>query len=110
MGRANNLQEFQAVLRRQQIPMFALMYADRDGHIMIIFNGEAPVHSKGTATFWRDAVPAESSDLFWNSIYPYNDLPKAIDPASGWVQNSSCAPWYMTEPFLNPKDHPAGMR
>jgi acyl-homoserine-lactone acylase len=107
MGRAKNLAEFQAALQRQQIPMFTIIYADRDAHIMIVFNGEAPVHTKGTASFWKDPVPAETSDLLWNSIYPYKDLPKAIDPASGWVQNSNCAPWYMTEPFLNPKDYPA---
>ena len=38
MARARNLDEFESALRSVQIPMFTVMYADRDGHIMHLFN------------------------------------------------------------------------
>jgi acyl-homoserine-lactone acylase len=37
MGCATNLDEFEAALRNLQVPMFTVMYADRDGHIMHLF-------------------------------------------------------------------------
>jgi acyl-homoserine-lactone acylase len=109
MGRARNLHDFTAALERLQIPVFNVIYADRDGHIMLVFNGEVPIRPKGDAAFWAAPVPGDDASLVWNSVHVYRDLPKVIDPPSGWVQNSNSAPWYMTKPFLNPNDYPAYM-
>src|SRR5438876_10858460 len=51
--------------------------------------------------------------ILGTSMHSYGELPKVIDPPSGWVQNSNSAPWYapwyMTMPFLNPNDYPPYM-
>jgi acyl-homoserine-lactone acylase len=107
MGRARNLREFEVALERLQIPMFNVIYADKEGHIMLVCNGDLPIRPKGDAAFWAAPVPGDDSSLVWNRVHPYRDLPKAIDPPSGWVQNSNSAPWYMTFPFLNPSNYPA---
>lgn len=107
MGRARSLAEFQSVLARLQIPMFNVVYADRDKHIELLYGGMVPVRSRGDAPFWRGIVPGDSSALVWNKFHPMKDLPQAVDPPSGWVQNSNSAPWYMTEPFLDPSRFPA---
>ena len=107
MGRAKDFAEFQSALQRLQIPMFTWMYADRAGHILALFNGEAPRYPNADPAYLSKIMPGETSAVIWNSIYSYADLPKVLDPPSGWVQNSNCAPWYMSEPFLKPADYPA---
>ena len=110
MARAKNLDEFQAALQRLQIPVFNVIYADRDGHILSLFNGQVPVHKQGDWDFWYNIVPGNTSDTLWTSILPYRDLPKVIDAASGWVQNSNCPPWLTTVPQeLNPASYPPYM-
>ena len=41
MGRGRNLHEFEAAVERLQIPMFNVIYADKDGHIMLVCNGNS---------------------------------------------------------------------
>lgn len=106
MGHARNLEEFQDVLQGQHLPLFNVIYADADKHIMLVFNGIIPVRAAGDAAFWREPVPGDDSSLIWTELYTYTDLPKSIDPASGWVQNANGAPWYMTMPFLDKSHYP----
>ena len=108
MGRAKNLAEFERVLKRIQIPMFNLIYADKDGHIMYLYNGQVPIRSEGDVDYWRGIVPGHTSSLLWTKTHPYGDLPKVLDPPNGWVQNCNDPPWTSTLPMvLNPKDFPA---
>jgi len=109
MGRARDLAQFQAAIQRLQIPMFNVIYADRKGHIELLFGGQVPDRSTGDAAFWHGAIPGDKSTLVWNKLLSYRDLPKAIDPPAGWVQNSNSAPWYMTEPFLDPGKYEASV-
>ncbi|HEU5432312.1 MAG TPA: penicillin acylase family protein, partial [Thermomicrobiales bacterium] len=59
MGRARNLEEFEAALRRMQLPMFNVLYADRDGHILAFFAGRVPKRSRGDWAFWTGIVPGD---------------------------------------------------
>jgi acyl-homoserine-lactone acylase len=46
----------------------------------------------------------------WTDYLAYADLPKVINPASGWLQNANEPPWTTTYPLaLNPDDYPAYM-
>ncbi len=105
MGRAQDLPAFEAALARQQLPLFTVIYADADGHVMSLFNGQAPVRPGGT---WADWQQPRAGDTFadrWTAIEPYEALPKVLDPPSGWVQNSNSPPWYATYPLaLDPAD------
>ena len=111
MGKAENLAEFEAALRRQQIPVFTVMYADRDGHILHHFGGRVPVRSGGDFLDWRGKVqPGDSSRTLWTEIHSYDELPRVVDPPSGWLQNANEAPWTTTFPLaLNPEDFPPYM-
>lgn len=102
MGAATSLKAFQAALRRQQLPLFNVMYADRAGHIAGIFNGLVPRRARGTAAMWQAPVPGADPELVWHEVLPYAALPAVVDPPSGWVQNSNGPPWYLTQPFLDP--------
>jgi len=108
MSKAKNLSEFEGALKQLQVPMFNVVYADRDGHIMYLYNGQVPVRSKGDVNFWRNLVPGNTSELLWTEVHPYADLPRVVDPPNGWVQNCNDPPWSSTMPMvLNPEDFPA---
>ena len=100
MGLARNLEDFHEAMRMQQLPFFNTMYADRDGHIMYVYNAASPRREEGDHLYWQGAVPGDRSDLIWSdAIVPYDDLPRVVDPPGGWVQNCNDSPWTCTYPM-----------
>ena len=107
MALATDWKTFDTILSRVQIPMFNLVYADKDGHIAYLYNGQVPVRAKGDVNFWRRVVPGNTSSLLWTQTHPYADLPKIVDPPNGWVQNCNDPPWTATLPMvLKPENFP----
>ncbi|MFT4246518.1 MAG: acylase [Pseudomonas sp.] len=109
MGTARNFEQFQQAVRRVQIPMFNIVYADRQGNIMFLDNGILPRHASGDLKFWSGLVPGDSSATLWDEkdIHSYEELPKVINPPGGFVQNTNDPPWVSTWPrTLDPKDFP----
>ncbi|HUR34062.1 MAG TPA: penicillin acylase family protein [Vicinamibacterales bacterium] len=98
MGLAHNLDEWQAAMRMQQLPLFNTAYADRDGHIGYVYNSTLPVHPTGDYKYWQGVVPGDRSDLISSTIVPYDQIPKVFDPPTGWVQNSNDMPWTSVYP------------
>lgn len=110
MARSQNLKQFETALKRLQLPMFTVMYADRDGHIMHLFNGQVPIRQKGDFKYWQGIIPGDTSNTLWTKIHPYQDLPRIIDPKSGWLQNANDPPWTTTFPTaIKPENYPAYM-
>jgi len=107
MGRARSLAEFERALGRLQIPMFTVIYADRVGHILHVFNARVPARAPG-AYEWSGVVPGSSSQTLWTHTLPYDALPRLLDPPSGWLQNANDPPWTTTFPLmLDPNRYPA---
>jgi acyl-homoserine-lactone acylase len=98
MAIAGNFAEYQAQLARLQVPTFNITYADRDGHIMYLFNGTMPKRPMGDAAYWAGIVPGDTSRTLWRDILPYSALPKVIDPPTGWLQNTNDPPYSCTYP------------
>ena len=107
-ARARSLEQFDAVLRRMELPGFNVVYADRDGNIMEFFGGLPPVRSEGDFEFWSAPVPGDRGELIWRRYHAYDDMPRAVNPASGWLASSNEPPWYMSEPYpLSSRNYPA---
>jgi len=110
MGEATSLEEFQTALAQNDLPMFNVMYADKAGNIFYHFAGYTPVRPEGDWDFWSGIVPGDDSKYIWDSYHPYEDLPKLLNPKSGWLQNANDPPYTCTVPTeLDPKDYPAYM-
>ncbi len=110
MAKATNLQEFEAALKMMQNPMFNVIYADKAGNILYLFNGNVPIRSEGDAAFWYSNIDGTQSKYIWTKYHDYADLPKLINPPTGFVQNANDPPWTSTYPTrLNPKDFPPYM-
>ena len=109
MIRAQNLAEFESALRMLQMPMFTVMYGDRDGHIMHLFGGRTPVRPAGDYD-WSGIVPGDTSATLWTKTHTYEELPRVVDPPSGWLQNANDPPWTTTFPAaLDPNRFPRYM-
>ncbi len=110
MGEATSLEEFQTALAQNDLPMFNVMYADKAGNIFYHFAGYTPVRPEGDWDFWSGIVPGDDSKYIWDSYHSYEDLPKLLNPKSGWLQNANDPPYTCTVPTeLDPKDYPAYM-
>jgi acyl-homoserine-lactone acylase len=105
MGLAHNVDEWQAAMQMQQLPLFNTAYADRDGHIAYVYNSTLPVHPAGDYRYWNGVVPGDRSDLISSEIVPYDRIPKVIDPPTGWVQNSNDMPWTSVYPPVLDSTH-----
>jgi len=109
MGRATDLVRFQEILAGGHLPLFNVIYADVNKHILLAYNGMIPQRATGDTAFWRKPVIGDDSRLIWKDMHHYQDLPKAVNPHSGWLQNSNGAPWYMTLPILEKNQYPQNM-
>lgn len=108
MGASRNFAEFQNAIRKNQISGQNITYADRDGHIMEFYGGNTPVRSRGDRAYSSGIIRGDSSSNIWNALHTYADMPKTIDPPSGWVQNANDPPWWATFPVVvHPADYPS---
>ncbi len=100
MATAHSFAEYQTQLKRLQIPMYNILYADRDGHIEYLFNAPIPRRFEGDWEMWAKPVAGDTSRLLPSGSLTYDELPKMIDPVSGYVQNSNEPPWDAAWPTM----------
>lgn len=99
MGRAKNLKEFRAALDLNAIPMFNVIYADRDGHIYYRWMARLPRRPAGQDG--SGEIDASDTSAIWSEVHASEEMPQLTDPKGGYVQNSNDAPWYtsLVEPI-----------
>ncbi|AFY82821.1 acylase [Oscillatoria acuminata] len=108
MATATELTDFEAALQPLQIPMFNIIYGDSQGHILHLYNGQVPVREGGTFEDGFQILPGDTSATLWTEIHPYQDLPRLLDPPTGWLQNANDPPWSTTFPrAIAPEDYPS---
>ncbi|MFN9175584.1 MAG: acylase [Synechocystis sp.] len=106
MGKAKTLEQFEQAWQSQQIPMFNVLYGDRQGNIFYLYNALTPKRA-GTWQDWDRIQPINNSRDLNKDYYPYAQLPKLKNPATGWLQSSNDPPWTSTfPPELNPENYP----
>jgi acyl-homoserine-lactone acylase len=110
MALAENITEFESALKMLQNPMFNVIYADRSGNILYVYNGNVPVRKTGDYYTWRGLISGSKSENIWEEIHQYQDLPRLLNPPSGFIQNCNDPPWTCTyPPILDPDDFPKYM-
>ena len=97
MGKATNFNEFETALKQNAIGLFNVIYADKTGNIFYYFSGNIP-DKKGEWKDWSKTVSGDNSDLIWDKYHPYKELPKLLNPKSGWLQNANEGPFTSTIP------------
>ena len=108
MAKSANLKDFQTAVKQLQLPLQNIIYADKKGNIFYLYNGIIPKRPNGNFADWAGIIPSEKEGALVKTYLSYDELPKMINPTSGFIANSNNDPWSSTFPFeLNTKDFPA---
>jgi len=100
MNKATNLAEWQKAVSTLALPTFNVGYADKDGNIFYLYNGDMPVRPEGYD--WQKTVPGDTSATLWTDYLPFERLPQVLNPPSGFIQNSNSTPFQTTTGPGNP--------
>ncbi|HWO01594.1 MAG TPA: penicillin acylase family protein, partial [Blastocatellia bacterium] len=94
MGKAKSLAEFKAAVGGGAVPMFNVMYADRDGNIFYAYNGAVPRRS--TKFDWSKPVDGSNPEAEWQGYHSLDELPQLTNPKTGFMQNCNQTPFTTT--------------
>jgi penicillin G amidase len=84
MNTAQNWNEFSAALADWCWPSQNLVYSDDQGHIAYHAIGKIPMRPGGLID-----LPIADKTHEWNSYIPFNDIPNAFDPPSGFLATAN---------------------
>ncbi|MBX7459462.1 acylase [Qipengyuania huizhouensis] len=91
MNKAESLEEWEAILARMDIPSTNFIYGDREGNIAYVYNAALPDRPVGPN--WRGVLDGSDPALVWDGPVDYEELPRYLNPASGWLYNANNAPY-----------------
>jgi acyl-homoserine-lactone acylase len=94
MGKAKNLQEYKAAMRRQNIPLFNCIYADKEDNIYYLFNGLIPERSEDFN--WQKCLVGDTFANRWTRYLPFERLPQLENPSCGYLYNTNNPPFKAT--------------
>ena len=95
MMRSQNIADFRAALAAMQIIFMNVIYADCDGHIWFLYQGNVPRRNPGFD--WSKAVDGSDPDAEWLGVHAVDELPQVLDPAAGYLQNCNSSPLAVTD-------------
>ena len=94
MGKAKSLAEFKKAVSGGAVPMFNVMYADRDGNIFYAYNGAVP--RRPTKFDWSKPVDGSNPEAEWQGYHSLDELPQLTNPKTGFMQNCNQTPFTTT--------------
>jgi len=106
-NKAQNWDEFRSAARDFHVPAQNLLYADTQGNIGYQTPGDIPIRKKGDGTL---PVPGWNSEYDWSGYIPYEELPYAYNPESGYIVTANNQANPRDYPFLITRDWNYGQR
>ncbi len=103
MDAASNWKEFSAALAAWCWPTQNVVYADDQGHIAYHAVGRVPVRPGGLMS-----VPIAGAGHEWDGYIPFDDMPHALDPPSGFLATANSrvttakSPYPLTLDWIDP--------
>ena len=94
MNVASNWQKFSAALAQWRWPTQNLVYADDQGHIAYRAVGKVPLRSAGLVD-----VPITDAAHEWQGYIPFDEMPNAFDPPSGFLATANSRVTTAKSPF-----------
>ena len=109
LNKSEDLDQFMGAMAMNALPSINYIYGDKAGNIAFIHNAQYP--NRNDAWDWSGDLPGDRSDLVWQGYHPWKDVPKLVNPASGFIFNSNNTPYSATDgpDNLKPEDFPQSM-
>src|SRR5207244_5579199 len=95
--------EFRAAVSRGTVPMFNIIYADREGNIFYLYNGAIP--KRNPKYDWKQPVDGSDPGTEWQGYHQMEELPQSLNPPSGFLQNCNATPFLATDQGNPVKEH-----
>jgi penicillin amidase/acyl-homoserine-lactone acylase len=114
MNKARTQADFEAALSMTASPSINYVYADKDGNIAHYYNAMMPKRPEGNKFLsidWLGLIPGDQSDLIWQGYYPFERMPRTVNPPSGLVYNANNTPYRSSigEGQPKPQDYVSSM-
>jgi acyl-homoserine-lactone acylase len=114
MNKARTQADFEAALSMSSSPSINYVYADKDGNIAHYYNAMMPKRPEGNKFLsidWLGLIPGDQSDLIWQGYYPFERMPRTVNPPSGLVYNANNTPYRSSigEGQPQPQDYVSSM-
>lgn len=108
-AKARNWDEFYAAMAIHAVPALNYVYADKDGVVALIHNGQYPNRAAGWD--WTKDMPGDRSDVIWDGYLPYGRVPILRNPESGLIFDANNEPFSATDgpDNLTPQMFPRSM-
>jgi len=88
LDRASDWNEFRQALSYWDVPSQNFVYADVEGNIGYQAPGRIPIRAAGDGT---RPVPGWTGDHEWIDTIPFDDLPRVLNPAEGYIVTANNA-------------------
>jgi penicillin G amidase len=86
LGKARNWKEFRDTMKQVWGPAQNAVYADVQGNIGYIMAARVPIRKKGHGEV---PVPGDTDDYEWAGYIPFDQLPQALNPESGFIATAN---------------------
>lgn len=96
MGKACELSSFEHAMRMDALPLFNVVYADRQGHILLHSAGRVP--QRDTTIPWKQPLPGNQSCYIWQALLPFEKKTWILDPLCGYLYNANNTPAHYAHP------------
>lgn len=94
MNKSTSFEEFKTVLEMLEIGMFNIVYADKEDNIFYVSYGQIPMRHDSIAN--AEVLPGNSSEVMWQRIHTFNELPMEENPDCNFVYNTNNSPFIAT--------------
>lgn len=88
MNRAQSAQDIKDALKKWHTPSQNVVFADDQGNIGYVMAGVVPIRAKGSGL---TPVPGWTGEYEWIGWVPFEELPQAWNPESGYVATANNA-------------------
>lgn len=99
MNKAQNFEAFEAALKMQAVPLFNVVYGDKQGNILMHSGGKLPW--RNPTLNWKLPIAGTSSSYKWKELIPYEKMPTVLNPECGYVYNANQTPLHATGESCN---------
>ncbi len=107
INNASNWDEFRAALSYWDVPSQNFVYADVEGNIGYQAPGRIPIRASGDGTM---PVPGWTGAYEWIDYIPFDSLPRAYNPAEGYIVTANNAVVGTDYPYFISADWAPGYR